>query len=135
MPCAFHLALPVSCLKKAEEFYEGVLGAKKGRSGENWMDFDFFGHQLSLHLQDEKKTVRGSNLLGGLKVPLPHFGPILKEEDFETLSERLKKSEVSFLFKPQIRFLGEKEEQKTLFIEDPFGNAIEVKSYTKSPEF
>ncbi len=46
----FHLAFPVRDLDETWRFYEQVLGCTTGRSGEDWLDIDFFGSQIVAHV-------------------------------------------------------------------------------------
>ena len=136
MDTPFHLAVGVSDLKKAEEFYGRLLGAKKGRSDSLWVDFDFFGHQLTCHLIKNPCSFSTQiNFVDGNSVPIPHFGVIVPPEKFEETAVRLKEARVHFVLEPQTRFKGRAGEQKTLFIKDPFGHFIEIKSYTGEAEY
>ena len=72
----FHLALNVTDLKKACGFYGELLGAKQGRSTGSWVDFNFFGHQLSLHIGKPLKS-EYTGKVDNIAVPMPHFGIIL----------------------------------------------------------
>ena len=122
----FHLAIPVSDIIKAREFYGTKLGFDEGRSDEHWIDYNFFGHQLVCHIGEVNSF---SNEVDGKDVPIPHFGIILDMVNFETLHQQLEKSNISFKIKPYIRFLGEPGEQKTMFFQDPFGNNLEFKAF------
>ena len=124
----FHLALPVKDLEKAKFFYLEVLGLKSGRTDARWIDLNFFGHQLSLHLVDEISR-EDFNEVDGDQVPVRHFGLVMDWEDWHDFKERIEKKQLSFLLKPKIRFKGEKGEQATFFLRDPSGNALEFKSF------
>ena len=125
----FHLAIPVADLEKTREFYVQALGCRVGRSSDAWVDFDFFGHQLSTHLKPgEVRSVR-TNPVDGKAVPVRHFGVILGMEEWQALAERLRTHGVVFLIEPGIRFRGESGEQATLFICDPSGNVLEFKAF------
>lgn len=131
MPGPFHLAFPVRELIDTRHFYEHTLGCGVGRTDERWIDFNFFGHQITAHVTD---TVREHhNPVDGDAVPVPHFGAVLDWDLFEDLANRLVKAEVSFIIAPRIRFQGEVGEQRTMFIRDPSGNALEFKSF-KNPD-
>lgn len=130
MPTPFHLALNVDDLQAARAFYGGVLGCAEGRSTESWVDFDFFGHQLSLHLGPLLET-RETGRVGAHMVPMPHFGLVLPLPEWEALAERLKGAGIAFVIPPQTRFAGEPGEQRTMFFRDPAGNPIEVKGYAE----
>lgn len=125
---AFHLAFPVHDLDATRAFYRGVLGCREGRSAELWVDFDFFGHQLSAHLSPDTLAV-GSNPVDGDDVPVRHFGLILPWDDWHALVDRLRGLGQEFLLAPKIRFVGEPGEQATFFLRDPSGNALEFKSF------
>jgi hypothetical protein len=130
----FHLAFHVDDLEAARRFYGGVLGATEGRSAETWVDFDFFGHQLSLHL-GEPFANAATGLVGDHKVPMPHFGVVLGIEAWQALAERLRAAGVVFLLEPQVRFQGQPGEQGTMFFRDPAGNPIEVKGMDENRIF
>jgi len=125
----FHLALPVIDLPAAENFYCGLLGCTKGRTASRWIDLDFFGHQLTLHLVDASDAMAPTNPVDGDSVPARHFGVILEMAEWRTLASRLEKKNTEFLISPRIRFEGEVGEQATLFMFDPSGNALEFKSF------
>ena len=123
----FHLAFPVRDVESTRAFYAGVLGCPVGRSAERWIDFDFFGHQLSAHVAGE--GVLATNEVDGDDVPVRHFGVVLSMEQWRTLAERLRAAGVEFLIEPRTRFVGEVGEQATLFVRDPSGNALEFKAF------
>lgn len=120
----FHLALPVHDLEAARGFYGGTLGCLEARSAARWVDFNFFGHQLSVHLVDRMYD-EATNAVDGDDVPVRHFGIVLPWEDWEGLHGRLE----DFLIAPRVRFAGQVGEQGTFFIRDPSGNALEFKSF------
>ena len=124
----FHLAFPVRDLAEARAFYGGLLGCPEGRSAEDWVDFDFHGHQIVTH-QTPADDGKQTNMVDGEPVPVRHFGVILTLADWRALAERLQAHGVDFLIKPQTRFVGEAGEQATLFIRDPSGNALEFKAF------
>ena len=124
----FHLALPVHDLSAARRFYEGLLCCSVGRTAERWIDFNFFGHQLSVHLVDGHEPAAPTNAVDGEQVPARHFGVVLNLESWAELRDRLSASGVDFLIEPQIRFEGEAGEQATMFVCDPSGNALEFKA-------
>ena len=125
----FHLALPVKDLRAAERFYCGLLGFAKGRSDSRWIDLDFYGHQVTLHLVEDFDGGIDSNPVDGDQVPARHFGVILEMPDWRALAERLSVAGIEFLIEPRIRFEGEVGEQATMFFTDPSGNALEFKSF------
>jgi len=128
MPALFHLAFHVRDLDQARRFYGDVLGCREGRSTETWVDFDFEGHQLSLHLGEPFKTER-TGRVGDQLVPMPHFGLVLELPQWQAMAERLEKAGTDFVLKPQVRYPGQPGEQWTMFFCDPFGNPIEVKGF------
>lgn len=130
---SFHLAFPVKDLQSTRDFYDGLLGCKIGRSTETWIDFDFYGHQLSAHVKT-RASEGATNDVDGDKVPIPHFGVILSWDQWHELAARLKIADVPFLVKPHIRFQGEVGEQATMFLLDPSGNAIEFKSFQNAEQ-
>lgn len=127
----FHLALPVHDLAATRDFYERVLGCTTGRTSSKWIDYDFFGHQLTTHLVSETPGARDAehNAVDGDQVPVRHFGVVLELEAWRALVESLRASEVSFLIEPRVRFEGLPGEQHTFFVRDPSGNALEFKSF------
>lgn len=125
----FHLAFPVDDLDAARRFYGGVLGCREGRSSEQWIDFDLFGHQIVAHRTGDAPRRRGSNPVDGHDVPVPHFGVVLQPADWKALAERLKAAGVAFVIEPHTRFAGEPGEQSTMFLLDPAGNALEFKAF------
>ena len=126
----FHLAIPVDSLEPSRTFYRETLGCEEGRSSDHWVDFNFFGHQLVIHVKEiSEERENDSNLVDGKDVPIPHFGVVLTMEDFETLSRRLKNNGVHFVIEPYIRFEGKPGEQATMFFKDPAGNALEFKAF------
>ena len=127
----FHLAIPVTSIELAKEFYGSKLGFAEGRSDEHWIDYNFFGHQLVCHI-GESRTF--SNEVDGKDVPIPHFGIVLEWKQFDKFSEKLKSSSINFIIKPYLRFEGQPGEQKTMFFKDPFGNALEFKSFKHDNE-
>ncbi|HYN00663.1 MAG TPA: VOC family protein [Aestuariivirgaceae bacterium] len=124
----FHIAFPVDNLQKARAFYGGVLGCPEGRSSENWIDFDLFGHQIVAHLAPQR-SAGIHNPVDGHDVPIPHFGVVLEWNDFHALAERVRKAGIEFAIEPYIRFQGLPGEQATMFFYDPAGNALEFKSF------
>jgi len=124
----FHLAIPVKDLASSRNFYAYTLGLKEGRSSENWIDFDFYGHQLVIH-ETGSNTLSNHNPVEDHQVPIPHFGIVLAWKDFFDLSEKLKNKNINFEIKPHIRFKGKPGEQATMFFYDPSGNAIEFKAF------
>ena len=124
----FHFAFNVTNLDAARRFYGGVLGCREGRSTETWVDFDFFGHQISLHLGEPFKTAATGHV-GEHLVPMPHFGLILTLPDWQAMAARLQAAGTDFVLPPHLRFAGQPGEQWTMFFRDPFGNPIEVKGF------
>ena len=124
----FHLAFPVHDLKAARSFYTGVLGCGVGRETGRWIDFDFFGHQITAHLSPAEAPC-ATNPVDGDAVPVRHFGLVLPWDKWQELAARLEANGIDFLVQPKIRFGGQPGEQATLFIRDPSGNALEFKSF------
>ena len=129
----FHLAIPVSDLDRANDFYVNMLGCSKGRSSTKWIDFNFYGHQLVCH--EVKKSVnKNSNDVDGNNIPVPHFGIILGWDQFQKLSANLQSKNINFIIEPTIRFKGKVGEQAIMFLKDPSDNAIEFKSFKNNDE-
>ena len=125
----FHLAFPVDDLAAARAFYGQAMGCAEGRSSDEWIDFDFYGHQIVAHLAPGQAGDRASNHVDGHGVPVPHFGIVLTMEQWEELAERLKAAGTDFAIEPTIRFKGLPGEQATMFFRDPAGNALEMKAF------
>ncbi len=130
----FHLAVPVNDLAAASDFYCGVLGCGKGRTAERWIDLNFFGHQLSLHLVEDHDGGAETNPVDGDRVPARHFGIVLDMQDWQSLADRLEQANCEFLISPRVRFKGEIGEQATMFLHDPSGNALEFKSFADATQ-
>ncbi|MDA0380340.1 MAG: VOC family protein [Bacteroidetes bacterium] len=125
----FHLAIPVNDLAKARSFYSDLLGFEEGRSSDHWVDYNFFGHQLVIHLDPNHKGVMVANAVDGKEVPVPHFGVVLEWDAFDTFADRIRQKGIDFIIEPYLRFEGLAGEQKTLFFKDPSANALEFKSF------
>ena len=123
----FHLAIPVSNLEKSRYFYKHILGCSLGRSSDEWIDFNFFKHQLVLHQSDSIQEQK-YNSVDGHDVPIPHFGVILDWEQWHKFSNRIK-DEIEFVIEPYIRFKGQTGEQATMFFLDPDNNALDFKAF------
>jgi uncharacterized protein len=124
----FHLAFPVHDLASAREFYGAVLGCPEGRSSDQWIDFDFFGHQIVAHLDPAMQKGPHHNPLDGHDVPVPHFGAVLAMDEWQRLADRLESAGTPFVIAPTVRFRGLPGEQATMFFLDPSGNALELKA-------
>jgi len=127
----FHLAFPVRDIAEARAFYGGVLGCREGRSADDWVDFDFYGHQIVAHRVERAGGDAGGNPVDGHEVPVPHFGVVLEIGAWRALAARLLAEDIAFEIEPQIRFAGEPGEQATMFFRDPSGNAIEMKAFAE----
>lgn len=124
----FHLAFPVDDLAAARRFYGELLGCREGRSAEEWVDFDLYGHQIVAHLAPNAANARATNPVDGEQVPVPHFGIVLPMDEWTALAARLEGAGVDFVIAPTIRFAGQPGEQATMFFLDPAGNALEFKA-------
>lgn len=124
----FHLAFPVDDLAAARRFYGGLLGCPEGRSAEDWVDFDLYGHQIVAHLAPDAVRRRSTNPVDGEDVPVPHFGLVLAMDQWKELAGRLEAAGTDFVIAPTIRFQGQSGEQATMFLLDPAGNALEFKA-------
>ena len=127
----FHLAFPVHDLEAARAFYGGLLGCPEGRSAPEWIDFDFFGHQIVAHLDPAMQPRAHSNAVDGHDVPVPHFGAVLAMDTWQALADRLAAAGTAFVIEPNIRFRGQPGEQATMFFLDPSGNALEFKAMAR----
>ena len=124
----FHLAFPVKDLESSREFYGEILGCEEGRSSEQWIDFNLFGHQIVAHLSENAGIVH-RNKVDADHVPVPHFGIVLPMDEFKSFADKLRSKNVEFIIEPKIRFAGEVGEQATMFFLDPSGNALEFKAF------
>ena len=124
----FHLAFPVDDLAAARRFYGGLLQCPEGRSSDDWVDFNLFGHQIVAHLPPHAARGKGSNQVDGEHVPVPHFGIVLPIAEWKALAERLVEADMDFVIPPTVRFEGQPGEQATMFFLDPAGNALEFKA-------
>lgn len=125
----FHFSFLVTSLDDARNFYGKILGCREGRSTDSWVDFDFYGNQLSLHISDEVPESKPCGVVDSVIVPIPHFGCIMPWEEFHSLSGKLLNESVEFVIKPYIRYAGQPGEQATMFFKDPSGNSLEIKSF------
>ena len=125
----FHLAFPIYNIDETKAWYVKYLGCKIGREASKWVDFNFFGHQISAHLIDKKENELSENNVDGKKIPVRHFGVILDWTDWEILAKKLNHFKINFIIHPYIRFKGEAGEQATMFIKDPSDNILEFKSF------
>ena len=130
----FHLAIPVKDLNESVDFYEKVLGFKRGRKDKQWVDYNLFGHQLVLHEDKNLINREHFNEVDGKSVPIPHFGVVLEWDEFKSFSNELIRKKIDFQIAPYLRFEGEPGEQLTMFFFDPSGNALEFKSFKNSEQ-
>ena len=126
----FHIAFPVDDLSAARAFYGGLLGCPEGRSSDEWIDFNLFGHQIVAHLRPRAEAVVvHHNPVDAHDIPIPHFGVVLPLDEWEKLAHKLRAANIKFIVEPYIRFRGEIGEQATMFFLDPAGNALEFKAF------
>ena len=125
----FHIAIPVHNLDQCRTFYREVLGCEEGRSSDQWVDFNLFGHQLVIHYKPKSEEDLHSNPVDGKNVPVPHYGVVLPWNIFQSFSEELRSKNIKFVIEPYIRFQGQIGEQATMFFLDPAGNALEFKAF------
>lgn len=129
----FHIAVPVRDIPEARAFYGGLLGCEEGRSTDEWVDFNFYGHQFVVHLNPnlgkDGKISSHYNPVDEHAVPVPHYGIVLKMKDWEALAEKVKAAGIEFVVEPYVRFKGQVGEQATMFFFDPSGNALEFKAF------
>jgi extradiol dioxygenase family protein len=134
MAAPFHYSFFVHDLDAARAFYGDLLGCAEGRSAATWVDFDFFGNQISAHVTAEVPRTRSTGEVDGIAVPMPHFGAIVDWEAFHALADRVRAAGVEFVVTPRVRFEGQPGEQATMFFVDPSGNALEFKSFRRPEE-
>ena len=130
----FHLAYTVSDLDSARRFYGDLLGCQEGRSTDTWVDFNFFGNQLSLHVGEVAKRSKTTSKVDNISVPIPHFGCVLDWNSFNDLADKLQSTDIKFIVEPNVRFKDLPGEQATMFFEDYSGNAVEFKAYRNPSE-
>ena len=130
----FHLAYTVSDLDSARRFYGELLGCQEGRSTDTWVDFNFFGNQLSLHVGEVVKRRKTTSKVDNISVSMPHFGCVLDWNSFNDLADKLQSKGIKFIVEPNVRFKDLSGEQATMFFEDYSGNAIEFKAYRNPSE-
>ena len=131
---AFHYAFKVKDIDTTRKFYIDILGCEEGRSTETWVDFNFFGNQLSAHISNNFPDLDYCGKVDGVNVPIPHFGCLLNVEEFRKIQHRLEGEKIDFVVKPQKRYEGEVGEQLTMFVFDFSGNPLEFKAFTNSDE-
>lgn len=125
----FHYAFKIKDIASTRSFYIDLIRCAEGRSTDTWIDFNFFGHQLSAHVSDNIPELDYCGKVDGVQVPIPHFGVIVSMQKFKELKERLISNEITFIVAPQVRYDGLPGEQATMFFSDYSGNAIEVKAF------
>ena len=130
----FHLAFKVKDIASTRKFYVNLLGCKEGRSTENWIDFDFYGHQLTGHISNNIPPLDYCGKVDGVNVPIPHFGCVLSMSQFESLQQIFESNQIEFVVKPQIRYAGQVGEQRTMFVFDFSGNPLEFKAFANEEE-
>ncbi len=130
----FHLAFKVKDIESTYQFYHEILQCKIGRQTKDWIDFDFFGHQLSAHISKKIDPLDYCGKVDNISVPIPHFGCILKFKEFESVKSKLKMHNIQFVVNPQIRYKGTYGEQHTMFVLDFSNNPIEFKSFKNEKE-
>jgi uncharacterized protein len=129
----FHFAFFVRDLDSTRAFYGAVLGCREGRSTESWVDFDFFGNQISAHVTGPVTPTSDAGVVDGVQVPMPHFGALLEWEEFQRIAGRIREAWIPFIIEPRVRYVGQRGEQMTMFLRDPSGNALEFKCF-RHPE-
>ena len=129
MPQPFHYAFFVRDLSSTRRFYGDILGCPEGRSTDTWVDFDFFGNQISAHTTGPVALTHKTGQVEGIPVPMPHFGALVEWDAFADLADRISRAGIAFLLEPRIRYAGQPGEQATMFLLDPSGNALEFKSF------
>ena len=125
----FHFAFFVRDLASTRAFYGNVLGCREGRSTETWVDFDFFGNQISAHVTGPVTPTSDNGVVDGVQVPMPHFGALLEWEEFQRVAGRIREAGIPFIIDPRVRYAGQPGEQMTMFLRDPSRNALEFKSF------
>lgn len=130
----FHYAFKVKDLDSTRRFYGDILGCREGRSTDSWVDFDFFGNQISAHLGRVDSETDYCGEVDGISVPIPHFGCLLREKQFQDTQQKLEAANIEFIVKPQVRYPGQNAQQYTMFVLDFSGNPLEFKSFQDESE-
>ena len=130
----FHFAFKVTDIESTRRFYVEILGCKEGRSTESWIDFDFFGNQLSAHVSNKFPELDYCGEVDGINVPIPHFGCLLEKREFYRIQKKLESEKIEFVIKPRKRYEGQVGEQVTMFVFDYSGNPLEFKSFSNNDE-
>jgi extradiol dioxygenase family protein len=129
----FHIAVVVRDVDEARHFYGKLLGFPEGRSDQDWIDFDMFGHQFVVHLDRalgaDGKIEAHHNPVDGKSVPVPHCGVVLEVFEWQRFRRQVENVISDFVVAPYTRFEGEPGEQHTMFFLDPTGNALEFKAF------
>ncbi|HEU4334701.1 MAG TPA: VOC family protein [Candidatus Eisenbacteria bacterium] len=125
----FHYSFHVRDLESTRRFYGGLLGCREGRRTPDWVDFDFFGNQISCHVTGPVIETHDTGRVDGVAVPMPHFGAVLEWAQFHQAAERLQDAGMPFIIEPRTRYAGQPGEQVTMFLRDPSGNALEFKAF------
>lgn len=134
MKTNFHYAFKVKDIESTKRFYHDLLGCELGRATEHWVDFNFFGHQLSAHISAQIPPLDYCGKVDGVEVPIPHFGCIISADAFENIAQKLKENDVKFIIEPQIRYAGKTGEQKIMFVLDFSNNPLEFKCFKNEDE-
>lgn len=130
----FHYAFKIKNIESTRKFYADILGCEEGRSTENWIDFNFFGHQLSAHLSKDFPEPDFCGKVDGVSVPIPHFGCIVSIPEFRRIREALEREKIEFVIRPYTRYKGKTGEQLTMFVFDYSGNPLELKAFSNNEE-
>ena len=130
----FHYAFKVKDIADTKRFYVDILGCEEGRSTDTWIDFNFFGHQLSAHISQDFPALDYCGKVDGVNVPIPHFGCLLSIEQFQQIQKRLENENIEFIVKPQKRYAGQVGEQLTMFVFDFSRNPVEFKAFSNEGE-
>ena len=129
----FHIAVQVRNIEEARHFYGQLLGLPEGRSAEDWIDFNLYGHQFVVHLNKNLgPTGSIQNISNGVDdqaVPIPHCGVVLNLQQWDELRTTVEGFVTEFVIAPYVRFEGQPGEQRTMFFCDPSGNALEFKAF------
>lgn len=126
----FHYAFKVKDIETTRKFYVDILGCAEGRSTDTWIDFNFFGNQLSAHISNDLPELDFCGKVDGISVPIPHFGCLLEIDTFKQLQQKLESADIKFIVKPQKRYEGKTGEQLTMFVFDFSGNPLEFKAFS-----
>ncbi|WP_242202210.1 VOC family protein [Aestuariivivens insulae] len=130
MQTSFHMSLPCQSVKETKSFYNNI-GASFGRSTLNWVDVNFYGHQITFIKAGKFNFNSPNYVFEGKILPSFHFGIILDHTTWQNSYAKLKELQLDLV--TQSTFLKHKAgEHHSFFVKDPNGYMLEFKSFKDS---